>query len=352
LTINKIIWVGCIDFSKATERSSALSPAANAWQINFIKALSNNSNSIYVFSHIPYSAWPKGPFIVRGSKNLDQDGVITIKNLFYINLPFVRDIYLALYTVMLICVYAMDSKYLFTYNYSYKCVVSGLFWKLFGNKWVSIFADGFEKFFPYKTLYLSYHAYINSNNTNKIFFDSGIENYLDKVKKPVIKNILFAGSISSWTGIYEFVKDFCDTHNCFDFILDIYGKGDIAPIKHLIDGKRVRYFGYVDEEKLHAAALSAYAFINPRPGVTDTELNNFPSKISFYLGFGKPILSTRTANIAPFYDKYLIFYKSIEEIGDALDKYYNTTSRTNENTLFVELNSWDKKVSKLLKSQL
>ena len=352
MTINKIIWVGCIDFSKATERSSALSPAANAWQINFIKALSNNSNSVYVFSHIPYSAWPKGPFIVRGSKNLDQDGVITIKNLFYINLPFVRDIYLALYTVMLISVYAIDSKFLFTYNYSYKCVVSGLFWNLLGKKWVSVFADGFVKFSAYKTLYLSYHSYNNSNNPNKIFFDSGIESYLDRVENPTIKNILYSGTISTWTGIYDFTKDFCNCSKCKNLVLDIYGKGDISPIKHLIDGKHVRFFGYVNYNTLLSAASSAYAFINPRPGSTPAELNNYPSKISFYLGFGKPILSTRTCNISPIYDKFILYYNSINEIPFILDLHQNSSFNHQEYSSFVKSNSWNNKVSNFLENEL
>lgn len=347
LTINKIIWVGCIDFSKATERSSALSPAANAWQINFIKALSNNSNSVYVFSHIPYSTWPKGPLIVKGSRSFTNKKNITLINLSYINIPLIRDIYIGFYTLIMVLMVLQKGTLLFTYNQSFKCILSGFIWRILKKKWILILADGRDVIGAYKTIYLSYYAYMQSKKRNKTHFDSGIHDYLKNSLDPIVNNILFAGSISTWTGIYDFANEFSKSKVCSDLVLDIYGKGDISPIQHLIDGKHIRYFGYVDFDVLFHAACSVSAFINPRPGNTEEELNNYPSKVSFYIGFGKKVISTKTLNISPKYNNIISYYESVDQIPEILKS--NSEESRKEMYAFIMANSWHNKVQEFLK---
>jgi hypothetical protein len=162
--------------------------------------------------------------------------------------------------------------------------------------------------------------------------------------------LLYAGSITKWTGIEDFIINYHNVLNDFDLELHIYGKGESKIISEIAKyNTKIKFIGYVDDNTLDKACKNAFAFINPRPLNVLNGDNNFPSKILYYLSYSKPILSTLTLGLSSDLSKILTLYnpsndqdiiRCLELISDI--GYYEKQTKLLQN--YILQNTWDKKV--------
>jgi hypothetical protein len=348
---NSIIWIGPIVNNKDTKLYPAHSAAANAWQLGFISGIKENNYNILVLSYIPFSSWPKGPFWVNGySEEVEITG---LKQIFtgYINIKLLRELWIGASLFILTLIkynnFIKYSKFIITYNPLLSHRLATMLFRGINSKlkWVSILADNFVKGKPYLTLFLSIHYFKKYPHSNKYFLDGGIVQNTCSFSEPALapKVILYAGSQTKITGLKDFVNLFIRI-NSNEFELHVYGRATDAELKEICtNSKRVKQFGFVDDDKLSQACSKAYAFVNPRPGskVADT---TFPSKLLYYLQFEKPIISSATKTIDDKYKELLLLYKpnDIHSLNTCLEKLKSIDLTVHSQIVrdFKSKNSW------------
>lgn len=347
--MKEVIWVGPLVETKDISSFAGISPAANAWQISFIKALENNGVNIELFTYIPERAWPFGKIYIKYPKDA-QLLKMCVRGTSYLNIPFFRDLFLAI--KFCFNYFKSPKKVIFTFNpiqrHLYFVRLISLIYPI---KWISIVADDFAIGNPSLSIFLSQDYYFRYSG-NKLFFEGGIykKNFGSSLPS---KNIIYAGTISKWTGIVELVHLMDEISLIeLDIELHIYGVGSTVEIQEVLSrNSRIKYFGFAEDEILEKACSECLGFVNPRPLTVVNGDNNFPSKLLFYLGFNKPILSTITKNIPTCYYDLLIPYEDKKSLKLAL-KSIKTRAKDKgylgKLESFVESNLWDSKVKNLL----
>ena len=353
----KIIWIGPIVKSKDISRFKAISPAANKWQLSFIEALQNLDINVINISYLPEPIFPKGDLLPT---YCNKDKSLKTESAKYLNVLKLRELTLSLSLIKKIK--KNDNvEFIITYNNSISHIEAGRFAQnKLNKKWVNIVADDKYAEGPDLTIFLSYDYYVKANLKNKIHIDGGIDNLefdetFDYLKNPKI--LLFSGALNKWTGIEKFASDF-STLNFTEIELHIYGKGNSELLKKLANAyTNIKLKGFVDEEELQIAMKNCFAFINPRPTDIEGGENNFPSKLLLYLMYGKPIISTKTAGIAPYYDDFLFYYIP-EKKQSVISAIVSVTNMENNDLVnfqnrlktFVRNRSWQNIGEQFLKS--
>jgi len=347
----RIIWLQSIFSENCEEKSSAISPAANLWQYEFIKSLKKLKIGCFCVGHKYESIFPRGKFFV---KTLENDLVTDIKNksFNYINFPYFKDLTLKIKYYHYLKNFDFKSgDIILTYNDSFISDIAAKLNNNFNIPWISIVADlkAPEKANGY--VYLNWKYFKISNDKNiKIHIDGGINSssasfkLSNKYKKKII---LYAGTIGGHAGALYLIQAF-NLVKDNDVELWLCGKGNDHDIKKLVDkDKRIKLLGYVSKKKLEKLCAHADIFVNPRK--SDGNDTNFPSKILFYLTFKKPVISTKSG-LSPKYDNVL-FLLSDEKIKTLTNKINQVLSLQpdrkkvlNERiTSFIKHNSWNNK---------
>lgn len=356
--MKKVLWIGPIVPTNEVANFKAISAAANVWQLGFIDGLIQNNINVTSISYVPYPTWPKGPFWAKKPSNkINKNG---LQQFFfeYLNISFLRELWIAIMIVFytLKKIPKLKDQLVFTYNPYPRHIYSANFLKsILRCKWISIIADNKSYGNPDFYLFLSYDYFKRFNKSNKLFCDGGIKyrslNYL-KVESTSAKSLVFAGALSKWTGIIDFI-DLFDEIDSDEYVLHIYGKGDpdILEKKNKLIGNRIILHGFVSDDELDQASKNAYAFINPRPQDLFRSENNFPSKILHYLSYNKPVISTKTKGLSPDYNDILLYYSDQKSFNACIQlinnpEYYANIATKISN--FIPINTWDKKVKNIL----
>ncbi len=127
----------------------------------------------------------------------------------------------------------------------------------------------------------------------------------------------------------------------------------ISTPRSIESDSRIKFLGYLDDHALEVEAWKADVFVNPRPTNFGPNLLNFPSKILFYLSFGKPIISTKSAGLSPDYHGALTIIKDAE-LSTTLERFSNY-SAVELNQLskiskdFSQKRTWTYQVDRLMK---
>jgi glycosyltransferase involved in cell wall biosynthesis len=169
------------------------------------------------------------------------------------------------------------------------------------------------------------------------------------------KIILYSGKYSDYGGddLLADTIEACDRHDVEFWLL---GKGENQRIEQLgKEDTRVKRFGFVPEEELIALCRKAHVFLNPRPNAFADNKMTFPSKLLFYMSFGKPVVSTWTPGLSDEYKPYLQVPE--EETGLSMaKKIHDTLSwemarrvqfRTAAFVFLESSRSWTKQAEKL-----
>ncbi len=336
-----ILWFGPIMKPGKVSENNQQSPASNVWEIQQINALSDLNNNIKVYSYIPLRSYPHGNLYSFASKeyNPDMHENVTVNQMMYINVKYIREFILALVMIFSIIIkrdYKTNKVALF-YNSSLPHRIVSRFLRTFTKiKCIEIIADDKHSESFDAHVYLSFGYYSSSLYDKKYFFDQPAFPLVNIANKHEIvshkKNITYAGALSKYGGITEFAKSFisiCETtKELSDLELTIVGHGTPDPLLiNMSKHKNINFYGFVSVDKLQEILLSSDFFVNPRP-ILDENQRNFPSKIITYLKYGKPILSSETEGLSPKYREILYFFDpdSNESIKSSL-LYFTSLSK-------------------------
>lgn len=365
MTNEHCVWVGPVVASEDVKKYSAVSPAGNKWQMNFIESLKVIGISIEVVSYLPMPFFPHGalrPYYKnRVSSNISQ------VNTSYWNLPGIRNRTLGKSVERAISKLTKLPTVLFTYNsYPPHILAATKLKQQTGLTWVNVIADGEDTALSDCSVYLSYHSYSSSKLTNKHHCDGGVYGFPSPPSGFVPESntesqvIVFAGALNKWTGIFDLI-DLLNRGIFQKFPrlrLRVFGKGEHdRMLKFAKNNSQIDYAGFVSEQELENALSSCFAFVNPRPDELEGNEGNFPSKLFDYLKYSKPIISTRTKGLSPVYDSVLLMYQSATELEKQIGWLLRCTSTEYENLcqkhyqLAMSLN-WRTKVENLMKSIL
>ena len=187
--LKRIIWLQSIFSEDFVKKSAAVSPAANIWQYNFIKNLKKLNVEIYCVGHNYEPAFPSGKFFVKAlKKNLVKD--IKNKSFNYINLPFLRDLFLKKkYYNFLKNFYFQKGDVIVTYNDSFLSEVALRIKNNFNVKWISIVADLKAPNKANGYIYFNWEYYKKNRNINALHIDGGVNSkssYLLSKKKKIL----------------------------------------------------------------------------------------------------------------------------------------------------------------------
>jgi hypothetical protein len=360
-TKGRTYWLGPIVSEEFQSLSKAISSAANKWQIEFINGLIENEVDLSILTYMPEQVWPKGK-IWKSYSQSEKLGKYKIISTGYLNLFLIRDLWIpsSLFLKMIFRKEFKEFRFLYTYNIPFRHRLFTYLgrWFLPKFKWISIIADVEADGKPDYTLFLSYTYFNRFQEANKIFLDGGVP-FVEDSERPIDllapKVLLYAGTISEWTGIDQFCIDFNRISPEINMELHIYGKGDPTNIIQIAKGnKKIKYLGFASEEKLHSACQEAYVFINPRPINAYLGDNNFPSKLLMYLSYRKPILSTKTSNLSPSYDALLNYYGDEKSLREQLIAILNSSEEYKRKCeiigSYIAKNSWRDKIKQVLSS--
>jgi len=311
--MKKVLWIGTVINNEYAKENVAISPAANVWQLSFIEGLIQNGLKLTIISNIPNRTWPRGKFWISKNKYFSHINGSEIFFVSYLNITWLREIWIGLGTIILILSKKLYKKVdvCFTYNPIYRHLLPAVFIKLVLNvKWISIVADGFVKGRSHLNLFLSY-KYFSDYRGKKYFLDGGLQ-IINDLDNQIIKNkkLLFAGSITNVTGILEFARVFSKIKNN-KYELHIYGNGMNGELVNLArSSSKIFLHGFVTDNELHYASCEAFAFINPRAN-SHMANTTFPSKLLHYLSYKKPIISAKIESLSPKYNELLIIYENL-----------------------------------------
>lgn len=321
----QILWLGGV-FDEATMLSSpAVSPAANRWQMGLITALQNLNVPITVLSHLPNPLWPKGRFrlahgVSRPSRGLDAELID------YWNIPFLRD--LSLFRSHRSALddaarFRGPNTVLITYNADPSYVSTGLYAKHnLGMPWVCLVADGEAPEGADGWIFLSWKCFEEWCRKPTLHLDGGVSECrlasgpTTRSTKSSGQAVMYSGAMTKHGGVDLLVKAF-QTAPALAAELWLCGNGSSPLVDELsAKDRRIRHWGFVEEDRLREYYQKACLFVNPRPSALACNKKNYPSKLLEYLSYGKPVISTFTDGLSPEYRDVLVIIE--EETPECL----------------------------------
>lgn len=129
--------------------------------------------------------------------------------------------------------------------------------------------------------------------------------------------IIYAGGLHQVYGVDRLIDAILEMPIDLPIQLQLFGRGDQEQrIKQLaLNDPRFYYGGFVGNDLLIPAMLSANLLINPRPTTSDFSSNSFPSKLIEYLATGRPVLTTRISSIPVEYQSYFLYIDKEDSAG-------------------------------------
>jgi glycosyltransferase involved in cell wall biosynthesis len=120
--------------------------------------------------------------------------------------------------------------------------------------------------------------------------------------EPATKAVYYAGALVDIAGV-DLLLDAIPHVTDRDVEFWISGRGPLEErVKQAAaTDPRVRFFGFVTQEKYAELLQEAAVLVNPRPRVLLENRYNFPSKLMEYLAAGRPVISTATSDVAEHY---------------------------------------------------
>ena len=120
--------------------------------------------------------------------------------------------------------------------------------------------------------------------------------------EPAAHAVYFAGALSEAAGV-NLLLDAIPHVN--DPTLEFWfsGRGTLEERlkQQAATDPRIRFFGFVTEQRYSEMLQRAAVLVNPRPSRLLENRYNFPSKLMEYLAAGRPIISTATSDVAEHY---------------------------------------------------
>ncbi len=320
-----LLWLGSVCDGDAVLTNRAISPASNNWQIGLLRDLQPLVGQLRVLGHPLQQLWPKGNLMPKPP----ESSVVELQQHFvdYLNLPLVRTASLCRSlrkSALSLCREACPD-FVLAYNpYPWQRAAAQAVQERLGVPWICVVADipsndwddlrratcGCSGY-----VFLSYRAYEQSPLHPKLHLDGGIPDLPTLEGDAKHENddgttvFLYAGSMSYDRGTDQLIEAFNRLDNP-KAMLWLCGKSSPRIQARLIRpataaNRRIIDHQLVDEEKLAELMHRADVFVNPRPPDAASSFFDFPSKVSTYLSYQKPVISNRLPGLSPEYDAVL-----------------------------------------------
>ena len=314
------LWLGPIHSEEVSTHNLAVSPAASSWQREMFQLLERCFGPGKILNFLPERSFPTGPLFSSASSGADQRSI----GLSFTNLRLLRQITLWASALPVIYSERRANRVLFTYNAGLAQRLAGHAARLLGAKWVAVIAEGRYSRAADVSIFLSYEYFRRAKLGlgQKLWFAGGVRPLRSSVQEmppPGPETVLvYAGGDSKWAGLPELIRMFRLLEGAeFEGVrLHIVGVRNLSRVMALVGGdSRVTVFGFLGSSELDSVMMRATAFVNPRPENLSRGITNFPSKVLFYLRYGKPIISTRSPGLGPIFREAFDFYSSREEFN-------------------------------------
>lgn len=317
-----ILWVGPVLSEEELIKSQYSSFAGNKWQSSFIGGLRNKKYKVIVVSY-DINRYFNPLYSAKQAESIDRI------SLSYINIPFVREIHLAV-KILLIALSNRCDK-IIVYN-PYLQNIALVFLSLMRKNIFLIIADPCIKIrdlgsywlaykFKVPAIFLAWSQY-EKYRGKKLYIDSGFSKYENKiVDLSTDRIVMYTGRIDDKMGIEKIMMAF-ESISGAKFVISGKNYSSIEFSKYT----NSYYLGTLKNEDLAIHMSAAAIFINPQdPSFTENHVN-FPSKLYDYIATRKPIISTITSGMSPAIIDLVIPLKSLD-----LDEIANTINRVISN---------------------
>lgn len=365
-----ILWLGWTP-RPAGGAHEAVSPAAARWQGLFTTHLSTHVE-LARLGYRAYQSWPLGPFLGNSGMWRNSTSPAQGHQYPYINVRGLRQLHLARGTLQLgkaaLEVRGNIPRMILTYNvYPYLWIAASILRSRWRVPWINIRADYVrmervaKRGGPDGVVYLSYGSYLAHRGPIPAFhLLGGVESVASP--SPTVGRshehhvAMYAGSLNEHAGLPLLLKGM---NHCGYDKLDLWvaGRGEERVLREAAQAdERIVPLGFLCEEELTSKAQDACFFVNPRPSDRLTTACDFPSKLLFYLDFGKPILSTVTSGLTPQFVEALDTTASTPiAMGSALERMVNTcgsaeaVQRAEKVSRLASQNLWENRVADCVK---
>lgn len=318
----RILWIGPLFSEIAVKKRLASNSATAKWTQGFIGGLKQAGADVHGITHCYERRWPKGELFP--GREQDFDDSVTATKIKYPNLPFGKDKYLSFAYKRSVESLLKKKKFdfAFCYNTLHPYHVSAMQaasdagittvplildvlqdprkddWYAFLKQ--TSYADGI--------VFLSKWAadnYPGSSPTHHM--EGGCARWLGqaghKVASPKI--VVHAGGVDFRRGGNFFPEVIAQIkRNDIRFVF--CGKVDVSQLAaELRADPRVSFPGFLSPDELENLYRNASVFLNAKDPEDGENILNFPSKVSNYLPYGKPIVSTWLGSFSDDYKQVL-----------------------------------------------
>lgn len=267
----------------------------------------------------------------------------------FINLPFVRQFIIFIYSFFSILKWSMTEKKekvvfcdaltrsaclaaLYACRITgVKCVgivtdMPGMVTKKLGNKFIQHAVKhvnlSFIKNFDacvFVTRYMN--EILNTKHKPFIIMEGSVDESMkdipiSSISKSLTRDIVYAGCIHERHGLKLLVEAFTKLPQN-DVRLILFGDGAFCKEldKYIAKDPRIIFRGVVPNSEVVEAEQKATLLINPRPTHEDFVYYSFPSKNHEYMVTGTPVLTTKLPCIPEEYDSYLFYIENVSVEG-------------------------------------
>ena len=286
--------------------------------------------------------------IFWGAKKCVEDGVSFLHAPF-INLPFIRQLGLFLYTLIKVFVWccsnrkekvvlcdALTRSACLGAIYScklmrVKCIgivtdMPGMVTKKVGNKYIQNAVERINKGFisdfdAYVFLTKYMNEVLNTNHKPYIIMEGSVDLdmknvRIEDIEKSPTRDFIYAGCIHERHGLKYLVEAFTKLPQ-EDIRLILFGDGAFCKEldKYTKNDHRIEYRGVVPNNEVVVAEQMATFLVNPRPTHEDFVYYSFPSKILEYMVTGTPVLTSKLPCFPEEYNPYLLYMTDVSVDG-------------------------------------
>jgi len=323
----RILWLGPIQPEERMLRSTAATPAAVRWSTGFTGGLEAAGAGCRRVGHEPARAWPWGPLRSRPQVGGDVEGQVGGETgVSFTNVPGIRwrSLDRAYAAAVRAAVASFAPDLLVTYNAEPFHAGAVTAATAAGVPWIPIVLDAPDPDASWGNIaamvrgsagvvFLSHWASVNCPWPGAWHLDGGIVPHAaGDGADPVEPVVLYTGSKGPWAGL-DLLLAAWRLLPRRDARLWVCGQGRHDGLRAAAAADpRITDFGVVTEPRLRELTGRATVLVNPRSPSYPGNLMNFPSKLLDYLGTGMPVVTTRTAGLAPEYDSVLVFAEPAE----------------------------------------
>lgn len=355
-----VVMLGFLVSDTAFNRDSALDPypqiAARNLERGFLEGFIDNGLNIRLISSMPASTYPLNKKIFFGKEQW-YIGSVYCQSLRYINLPGFKAVSRFISTLIslfpifhgrqdnekILCIYSLHSPYLLAANLlhrflgvKYFVIVPDLpefMSEGLGRSWFYTFfkrvdrnlirflirrADGASVVASAMLQAMPELSRIPSVVIEGIALgrpSSNPEKILHAQPTRMRPYFLYAGGLNEAYGVGRLVRAFCAS--ALDAELWLFGKGPLSQMVEdaAVSDDRIRYFGFVSQDKLREHLAGATALLLTRSSKDDFVQFSFPSKLIEYMMSGVPVITTRLRGIPVEYFGYLTVIDDDTEDG-------------------------------------